>query len=119
MHPGDVIVGDEDGVVVIPQNDLVIVVARLQEVFAKEAKMLAAIEAGYVQREIERAARDDDAAPHGALTTDGFDIRRGPARRQRRVDAGEIEFWRAGARREKRKHERAEQYAEHAKAHGW
>ena len=46
VHPGDVIVGDEDGVVVIPQNDLVIIAARLQEVFAKEAKMLAAIEAG-------------------------------------------------------------------------
>lgn len=46
VHPGDVIVGDEDGVVVVPQNDLAATAKRLQAVFEKEAKMLAAIEAG-------------------------------------------------------------------------
>jgi 4-hydroxy-4-methyl-2-oxoglutarate aldolase len=46
VHPGDVIVGDEDGVVVVPQADLAAVAERLRAVFAKEAKMLAAIEAG-------------------------------------------------------------------------
>jgi 4-hydroxy-4-methyl-2-oxoglutarate aldolase len=46
VHSGDVVVGDEDGVVVVPQSDLAAVAERLQAVFEKEAKMLAAIEAG-------------------------------------------------------------------------
>jgi 4-hydroxy-4-methyl-2-oxoglutarate aldolase len=46
VHPGDLIVGDEDGVVVVPQVDLQAVAERLQGVFAKESKMLAAIESG-------------------------------------------------------------------------
>jgi 4-hydroxy-4-methyl-2-oxoglutarate aldolase len=54
VHPGDVIVGDEDGVVVIPQNDLPAVAERLQEVFAKEARMLAAIEAGQLSNDAMR-----------------------------------------------------------------
>lgn len=51
VHPGDVVVGDEDGVVVVPQADLLAVAERLQEVFAKEAKMLAAIEGGQLTNE--------------------------------------------------------------------
>lgn len=46
VHPGDCVVGDEDGVVVVPQGDLAATAERLQGVFEKEAKMLAAIEAG-------------------------------------------------------------------------
>lgn len=51
VHPGDVIVGDEDGVVVVPQVDLEETAERLQAVFVKEAKMLAAIEAGQLTNE--------------------------------------------------------------------
>ena len=46
VHPGDLVVGDEDGVVVIPQRDLAVVAERLKGVLQKEAKMLADIEAG-------------------------------------------------------------------------
>jgi 4-hydroxy-4-methyl-2-oxoglutarate aldolase len=51
VHPGDVVVGDEDGVVVVPQADLEETAERLQAVFVKEAKMLAAIEAGQLTNE--------------------------------------------------------------------
>jgi 4-hydroxy-4-methyl-2-oxoglutarate aldolase len=51
VRPGDVIVGDEDGVVVVPQDDLAAVAERLRGVFEKEAKMLAAIEAGQLTNE--------------------------------------------------------------------
>ncbi len=46
VQPGDCVVDDEDGVVIVPQADLAAVAERLQAVFAKEAKMLAVIEAG-------------------------------------------------------------------------
>ena len=39
VHPGDLIVGDEDGVVVVPLGDLASVGARLAAIDAKEAKM--------------------------------------------------------------------------------
>jgi 4-hydroxy-4-methyl-2-oxoglutarate aldolase len=51
VRPGDVVIGDEDGVVVVPQDDLAAVAARLRGVFEKEAKMLAAIEAGQLTNE--------------------------------------------------------------------
>jgi 4-hydroxy-4-methyl-2-oxoglutarate aldolase len=51
VRPGDVIVGDEDGVAVVPQDDLAAVAERLRGVFEKEAKMLAAIEAGQLTNE--------------------------------------------------------------------
>jgi regulator of RNase E activity RraA len=46
IHPGDLIVGDEDGVVVVPLADLPAVGERLNEVAAKEARTQADIEAG-------------------------------------------------------------------------
>jgi regulator of RNase E activity RraA len=46
VRPGDLVIGDEDGVVVVPQRDLEAVAERLKAVFEKEAKMLAAIEGG-------------------------------------------------------------------------
>jgi len=51
VRPGDCVVGDENGVVVVPQDDLATVAERLQAVFEKEAKMLAAIEAGQLTSE--------------------------------------------------------------------
>jgi regulator of RNase E activity RraA len=46
VQPGDIIVGDEDGVVVVPLADAPAVGEALQAVRDKEARMLAAIEAG-------------------------------------------------------------------------
>ena len=51
IGPGDVIVGDGDGVVVVPRRDLEAVAERLQAVFKKEEKMLAAIESGELTNE--------------------------------------------------------------------
>lgn len=51
VHSGDLIVGDEDGVVVAPRRDLAATAERLKAVFEKEAKMLAAIEAGQLANE--------------------------------------------------------------------
>ena len=47
IHPGDVIVGDEDGVVVVAQGDAPTVLKELQKVGAKESEMKAKIEAGW------------------------------------------------------------------------
>jgi regulator of RNase E activity RraA len=46
VHAGDLMVGDEDGVVVVPLTDTPAVLERLAAVRAKEAQMLAQIEAG-------------------------------------------------------------------------
>jgi 4-hydroxy-4-methyl-2-oxoglutarate aldolase len=46
VHSGDLVIGDEDGVVVVPRGDLEAVGHRLQAVAEKEAKMQAAIDAG-------------------------------------------------------------------------
>jgi regulator of RNase E activity RraA len=46
VRPGDLVLGDEDGVVVVPRRDLDAVAERLKAVLEKEAKMLAAIEGG-------------------------------------------------------------------------
>jgi regulator of RNase E activity RraA len=47
VHPGDVIVGDEDGVVVVPRGDVSTVLQELKKVGAKESEMKAKIEAGW------------------------------------------------------------------------
>jgi regulator of RNase E activity RraA len=46
VHSGDVVVGDEDGVVVVPLADAEAVRAALEQVRQKEARMLAAVQAG-------------------------------------------------------------------------
>jgi regulator of RNase E activity RraA len=46
VQPGDLIVGDEDGVVVVPLGDLVSVGARLAAIEAKEAKMQSDLDKG-------------------------------------------------------------------------
>lgn len=48
VHPGDVVVGDEDGVVVIPARELERTVERLSLIRQKEAKMLQNVEAGII-----------------------------------------------------------------------
>ncbi len=47
VHPGDIIVGDEDGVVVIARGDAPTVLQELKKVGAKEREMKAKIEAGW------------------------------------------------------------------------
>ncbi len=51
IQPGDVIIGDGDGVVVVPQRDLEVVAERLKAVIKKEEQMLAAIESGKLTNE--------------------------------------------------------------------
>jgi regulator of RNase E activity RraA len=51
VQPGDVIAGDEDGVVVVPARDLQLVAERLKAVIQKEEKMLADLEAGKLKSE--------------------------------------------------------------------
>ena len=46
VHSGDVVVGDEDGVVIVPIGDLPVVGERLKAIAAKEAKMESDINAG-------------------------------------------------------------------------
>lgn len=54
IQPGDVIVGDDDGVVVLPQRDLAAIAERLQAVVKKEEQMLSDIEAGRLTNEAMR-----------------------------------------------------------------
>jgi regulator of RNase E activity RraA len=46
VHPGDIVVGDEDGVVIVPLADAEAVCASLAAIREKEARMLAAIQSG-------------------------------------------------------------------------
>jgi 4-hydroxy-4-methyl-2-oxoglutarate aldolase len=49
VNPGDVLVGDQDGVVVVARDELEAVVAALEDVRAKERKMERLVEAGATQ----------------------------------------------------------------------
>jgi 4-hydroxy-4-methyl-2-oxoglutarate aldolase len=51
---GDLIIGDRDGVVVVPRADLAEVTARLEAVAAKEAEMQAKVAAGEIRSLLER-----------------------------------------------------------------
>ena len=46
VHPGDILVGDEDGVVVVPQGDAAAVLEALPSIRAKEDKIVADIAEG-------------------------------------------------------------------------
>jgi regulator of RNase E activity RraA len=46
IHPGDIIVGDEDGVVVVPLGDAPVVAEHLEAIAAKETRMADGIAAG-------------------------------------------------------------------------
>lgn len=56
VRPGDIIVGDADGVVVIPQDKAAAVFERLEAVRAAEVKAIANVESGAVDNERIRAA---------------------------------------------------------------
>jgi len=59
VNPGDIIVGDADGVVVIPQEDAESVLEKAQATFAKEAGIFKAIEDGTWDRSwVDKALKD-------------------------------------------------------------
>jgi regulator of RNase E activity RraA len=55
VRPGDIIVGDADGVVVIPQDQAEAVLEKLAAVRAAEARAIAAVEAGATANDRMRA----------------------------------------------------------------
>jgi 4-hydroxy-4-methyl-2-oxoglutarate aldolase len=54
IESGDVIIGDRDGVVVVPRTELAGVTARLELVAAKEAEMQAQLAAGEIRTLLDR-----------------------------------------------------------------
>jgi len=50
VHPGDIIVADDDGVVVVPRNHAAGIADKVKTVIAREEKRLAEIEAGVTTR---------------------------------------------------------------------
>jgi regulator of RNase E activity RraA len=50
VHPGDIIVADDDGVVVVPQDHAAGIVDKVKAVIVREEKRLAEIEAGMATR---------------------------------------------------------------------
>ena len=54
VEAGDLILGDRDGVVVVPRAQLAVVTARLELVAAKEAEMHAKVAAGEIRSLLER-----------------------------------------------------------------
>ncbi len=64
VAPGDVVVGDEDGVVVVPREDAAAVLERLTAVEAGVGKRIAAIQAGELFKpEVDRKLRDKGVLP--------------------------------------------------------
>ncbi len=47
IHPGDVVIGDRDGVVILPQSQLGVLLPRIEKVLAAEAAMQKQIRAGF------------------------------------------------------------------------
>lgn len=64
VAPGDVVVGDEDGVVVVPREDAAAVLERVAAIEAGVGKRIAAIQAGELFKpEIDRTLRDKGVLP--------------------------------------------------------
>ena len=68
VHPGDIVVGDLNGVVIVPRGAASSVLARLREQAAREADYLAAVERGeftntWVDGILEDAGVEEDPAP--------------------------------------------------------
>ena len=55
VGPGDIVVGDEDGVVVVPHARIAEVIERLEVVKAAEAEMLARVQGGQTVPELIKA----------------------------------------------------------------
>jgi regulator of RNase E activity RraA len=56
--PGDIVVGDEDGVAVVPREEAALVLERVQALEERERKRIAAIQAGELfKAEIDEALR--------------------------------------------------------------
>ncbi|HWQ40887.1 MAG TPA: RraA family protein, partial [Desulfosporosinus sp.] len=53
VRPGDIVVADRSGVVIIPQENIEEVVAKAEQLFAKEETMIADIRSGYSMLEID------------------------------------------------------------------
>ena len=62
VHPGDVVVGDGDGVVIVPQDALDAVVSHVQEIRRQEAAMEAKVKAGLAFPDSWRAYLEPGAA---------------------------------------------------------
>jgi len=58
IQPGDLVMGDRDGVVVVARTELAEVRARLDDVIAKEAELQARVDAGEVRSLFPEAFRD-------------------------------------------------------------
>src|SRR5262249_25677015 len=52
VHPGDIVVGDDDGVVVVPQEEAAQVVARVHAIHDKEEKIKKALAGGQTTVEL-------------------------------------------------------------------
>ena len=62
MNPGDVIVGDVDGVVVVPQDALGDVIEHVQEIRRQEAEVEAKVKGGLTYPDSWRAYLEPGAA---------------------------------------------------------
>jgi len=53
VRPGDIVVGDYSGVVIVPKEKLEEVISKAEELYEKEEKMIADIKAGKSMLEID------------------------------------------------------------------
>lgn len=53
VRPGDIVIGDRSGVVIVPQENIDEVLAKAEELFAKEERMIAELRNGASLREVD------------------------------------------------------------------